>query len=238
MITQADSHLKFVSHITLHLTDGVVTKKENRLLDVNAFSRQDPEVQTMVDDYNNNEALLRILTQAITDFGSYEELGYLMCDAIRMETGADIVLQNPGGVRINSFPKGVITVRDVYRLDPFMNEVIEFVLTGEELLRLIEAAYIAENKLPPLVSGITYEMELDKQRNVEKIEVRMADGSRLNMQRTYKVVMNSYIAAVSQYEKSDPGKNLFSTTPDLIIQYLEKQPAIDYKGEKRITIKN
>jgi 2',3'-cyclic-nucleotide 2'-phosphodiesterase (5'-nucleotidase family) len=41
MITQADSHLKFVSHITIQLTDGKVAKKENRLLDVSAFSRKE-----------------------------------------------------------------------------------------------------------------------------------------------------------------------------------------------------
>jgi len=62
----------------------------------------------------------------------------------------------------------------------------------------------------------------------------MADGSRLNLQRTYKVVMNSYIAAISKYEKSDPGQSLYRTTAELTIQYLEKQPALDYKGVKRI----
>jgi len=105
-------------------------------------------------------------------------------------------------------------------------------------LRLIEAAYIAENKQAPYVSGITCEMELDKQGKVKKLQVKMADGSRLNMQRIYKVVMNSYLAAICKYEKADPGTGLFRTTPDLTIEYLEKQPAVDYKGVKRMIIKN
>jgi len=237
MITQAESSLKFVTHITLQVTDGVVTKKESRLLDVNAFSRKDDEVQAMVDTYNNNDALMRVLTQAINDFGSYEELGYMMTDAIRIETGADIALQNPGGVRLETFPKGPVTVRDIYRLDPFNNEVISFTLTGEELLRLIEAAYIAEYKQAPYVSGITFEMELDRQGQIKKLQVKMADGSRLNLQRTYKVVMNSYLAAVSKYEKNDPGQSIFRTSAEVTIDYLDKQPAIDYKGVKRMTVK-
>jgi len=236
MITQAGSHLKYVTHITLYLTDGKVTKKEARLLDVNAFSRKDPEAQSIVDDFNNNESLLRVLTQAITDFGSYEELGYLMADAIRIETGADIALQNPGGVRLETFPKGPITVSNVYQLDPFGNEVIEFTLTGEELLRLIKAAYFAENKQAPFVSGITFEMELDKQKQIKKLHVKMDNGSQINMQRNYKVVMNSYLAAICHYEKTDPGKGLFRTCSELTIEYLEKQSAIDYKGLKRIII--
>ncbi len=234
LVTQAESHLKYVTHITLELTDGKVTQKEARLLDVDAFSTKNPEVQAMVDDFNNNEALFRVLTQAVTDFGSYEELGYLMADAIRTETGADFAFQNPGGVRIETFPKGPVTVRDVYQLDPFNNEVIEFSLTGREVLRLIEAACIAENKQPPYVSGFVYEMEFDRQKNVRNIRVTMENGSPLNLQRTYKVVMNSYLASISNYEKADPGKGLFRTTADLTIDYLEKQPAIDYKGVKRM----
>ena len=236
MITQADAQLKYVTHITLQLTDGKITGKEARLLDVNAFSRGDPQVQAMVDELNNNPALHRQLTTVVADFATNEELGYLMTDAIRAETGADVALQNPGGVRLKTFPKGEMTVRDVYRLDPFNNEVVEFHLTGEELLRLIEAVYIVENRQPPFVSGITYQIEIDAQRNVKSIQVKMEDGTPLHQQRKYKVVMNSYIAAVSSYEKEDPGKSIYRTTAQLTIEYLEKQQTLNYQGVKRMTV--
>jgi 2',3'-cyclic-nucleotide 2'-phosphodiesterase (5'-nucleotidase family) len=237
LVTEAESHLKYVTHITLHITDGKVTGKEARLLDINAFSRKDEEVQAMVDDFNNNESLARVVTQALTDFDNKEELGCMMADAIRVEAGADIGFQNPGGVRLATFPKGPITVKYVFRLDPFGNAVILFNLTGAEILRLIEAAYIAD-KGAAFVSGITYEMELDKQGRVKNLQVKMADGSRLNLQRTYKVVFNDYLAAICKYEKSDEGQSLFRASADITIDYLEKQPAVDYKGVKRITVKN
>jgi len=236
LLTQSDSQLKYVTQITIQLADGQITKKESRVYDINAFSHGDADVQAMVDEFNNNEALHRELSHAITDFNSYEELGYFMTDAIRIETGADISFQNPGGVRMRTFPKGAITVRDIFRLDPFNNEIIEFHLTGEEVLRLIEAAHIAEGKQPPYVSGITYEMELDDQRNIKSLNVKLTDGSRLNLQRSYNVVMNSYLAAVSQFERNDPGKSIFRTTNEVTIEYLEKQPAIDYQGVKRMVI--
>ena len=237
MITQAGSSLRFVTHITLQVTDGIVTHKESRLLDVDAFSRRDDETQAMVDDFNNNEALKRVLTQAITDFSSNEELGYMMMDAIRMETGADIAIHNFGGVRIRTFPKGPITVRDIYLIDPFNNEVIEYNLTGEELLQLMKEAYLAQNNQPPFVSGITYEMELDPQGQIKNLEVKLEDGSRINLQKRYKVVINSYLAAVCQFEKADSGKSIFRTVAEVAIDYLEKQPQVDYKGVKRMTIK-
>ena len=237
MITQADSHLKYVTHITFEVTDGKITKKEARLIDVNAFSHGDADAQAMVDAFNNNEAFTHVLTQAINDFGSYEELGYLMTDAIRTVTGADIAIQNPGGVRMKTFPKGPITVRDVYRLDPFNNEIIEYQLTGEEVLRLIEASYTVENNQAPYVSGITFDMELDRQKRIKKLQVRLENGAPLNPQGKYKVIMNSYLAAVAKYEKADPGNGLFRSTADVTIEYLEKQPAVDYKGVKRMIIK-
>jgi 5'-nucleotidase len=238
LLTQSDSQLRYVTHITIQLTDGQITKKESRLLDINAFSLIDTGIQAMVDDFNNNKALHRVLTQAISDFEIKEELGSMLTDAIRVEMGADIAIQNPGGVRYRTFPKGPVTIHDIFRLDPFNNEIIEFNLTGEEVLRLIEAAYIAESKQPPYVSGITYEMELDSERNVKNLQVKLLDGLRLNLQRNYKVVMNSYLAAVSQFERSDPGQSLFRTTVEVTVEYLEKQSAVDYQGVRRIAINN
>ena len=238
LITQAEKQLKYVTHITLQLTDGKITRKEARVYNVDDFSRNDADVQAMVDDFNNDESLYRVLTQAITDFERHEELGCMMTDAIRAEANADIAFQNPGGVRLGTFPKGPITVKDIYQLDPFGNEVIEISLTGEEVLRLIEAACITDNYDAPYVSGITYEIERNRQKKITKLQVKMADGSQINLQRTFKVVMNSYLAAVCKYEKSDEGHSLFRTSADLIIDYLEKQPAVDYNGVKRITIHN
>jgi len=80
-------------------------------------------------------------------------------------------------------------------------------------------------------------MELDNQKQIKKLTVKMADGSKFNLQRKYKVVMNSYIAATSKYDKEDAGQSLFRTTAELTIEYLEKQPALDYKGVKRMIIK-
>ena len=237
LITQSESHLKYVTHITLQLTDGKIVKKESRLLDINAFPQENKDVKAMVDDFKNNETLKRVLTQAVNPFSSKEELGCLMADAIKNETGADIALQNPGGVRRETYPKGPFTVSMVYEIDPFENETMMFNLTGEEIMRLIEAAYIAENNSPPYVSGITYDMELDKQKKVKKLQVKMANGSKLDLQRTYKVVMNSYLAAISKYKKRDEGRALFRTTAEYAIEYLEKQAAVDYKGVKRANVK-
>jgi len=234
LITQAESHLKYITYITLQITDGKITNKKAQLLNVNAASTKNETIQTMVDDFKNSKTLNRVLTQVAADFGNKEEFGSMVTDAIRKETNADIAFQHPGGIRKESLPKGDLTVATVYQIDPFNNEVIMFNLTGKEILRLIETAYLTDNKQAPFVSGISYEIELDKQQQIKKINVKMEDGSPLNLQRTYKVVMNSFMAATCKYEKTDQGHSLFKTTAELTIQYLEKQPSINYQGVKRI----
>lgn len=237
LLTQAGLHLKYATLIKVQVTDGKVTKKEAELLNVGTFSKEDAGVQAMVEEFGKNEFLQRELTQVLRDFKNPEELGCMATDAIRIETGSDIALQNPGGVRVATYPKGPMTVEQVYRMDPFGNEVIAYNLTGEEVIRLIESAYYADYEAPPFVSGITYEMTVDAKKKVTKIKVKMEDSSPFNLQKTYKVVLNSYLDKVSQFEKKDKGQGLFRTSADYMIDYLEKQPAIDYQGVKRVTLK-
>lgn len=237
LLTQAGSHLRYATLIKVQVTNGEVTKKEAELLDVSTFSKEDAEVQTLVEELSDNKFLQRELTQVTHDLNSPEELGCMATDAIRIETGADIAFQNPGGVRLKTYPRGPMTVEQVYRMDPFGNEVISYNLTGEEVIRLIEAAYYADYNAPAYVSGIQYEMTVDKQNKVKKIKVKMEDGSRFNLQKTYQVVLNSYLDKVCQYEKQDQGKGLSRTSADYMIDFLEKQPAIDYQGVKRVTLK-
>ena len=159
-----------------------------------------------------------------------------MADAQRAAAEADIAVQNNGGVRFESLPKGNITVNDIYRLDPFGNELIVYNLTGEEVKRLLAAICRADDYGPAFVSGIQYKIALGKDnKEVKKVEVKMPDGSKFDEKRTYKVVVNSYVASVSNYEKADEGQNLFVTSADEMIKYLEKQPSVNYRNVVRMT---
>ena len=81
------------------------------------------------------------------------------------------------------------------------------------------------------MSGIQYKIALGKDnKEVKKVEVKMPDGSKFDEKRTYKIAVNSYVASVSNYEKADEGQNLFVTSADEMIKYLEKQPSVNYRN--------
>lgn len=93
----------------------------------------------------------------------------LVCDAMlwkanRLGSGADIALQNAGGVRID-IPAGEITVGTVYRLLPFANTLAVLDVTGSELRQTLEGAMEAifdqglSDGAFPYVAGLEYHAE-------------------------------------------------------------------------------
>ncbi len=237
MITQAENKLKYGTLIRLNVDAKGQVDRSMQLIDIRNSKKEKPEIRAMVDKYNDNPVLNQVIATATDDFTSYEELGYLMADAQREAAGADIALMNPGGVRIDQLPKGAVTIKNVYQLDPFGNELVITKLTGEEIFSLLRAAWPVDDKSPVYTSGITTETRINAQGDPEEIKVLTNDGKPLDLNRTYTVAMNSYMTQVYKYDHSDPGQSLFFTTADALITFLKKHPELrSYRGEKRVKV--
>ncbi|MRR21562.1 bifunctional metallophosphatase/5'-nucleotidase [bacterium] len=237
MITQAENKLKYGTLIKLTAGSDGTAERSMKLIDIRNSKKEKPAIRAMVDRYNDNPVLNEVIATADDDFSSYEELGYLMADAQREAAGADIALMNPGGVRIDRLPKGPVTIKNVYELDPFGNELIVTRLSGEEIYALMHAAWPVDDKSPLYPSGITTEIKVDSKGDLEKITILTASGAPLKLNRVYSVAMNNYMTQVYKYAHSDPGQSLFITTADALISHLKKQnPVRSYRDEKRIDV--
>lgn len=237
LITQAENKLKYGTLIRLTVnTDGRITRSM-QLIDIRNSKKEKPEIRSMVDRYNDNPVLNQAVATATDDFSSYEELGYLMADAQRAAAGADIALMNPGGVRIDQLPKGPVTIKNVYQLDPFGNELVVTKLTGSEIFSLLRAAWPVDEKSPVYTSGITTGTRVNDQGDPEEIKILTNDGKPLDMNQVYTVAMNSYMTQVYRYEHADPGQSLFFTTAEALIRYLKQEGNLrSYRGEKRVRV--
>ena len=80
----------------------------------------------MIDQYNSNEEMNRVVGFAETAFENQEELGCMMTDAITARMKVDFAFQNGGGIRIPNLPQGNILLKDIFRLDPFGNQVVTY----------------------------------------------------------------------------------------------------------------
>ena len=237
MITQAENKLKYGTLIKLAVgSDGTVSRSM-KLIDIRNSKNEKSAIRAMVDRYNDNPVLNEVIATAADDFSSYEELGYLMADAQREAAGADIALMNPGGVRIDQLPKGPVTIKNVYQLDPFGNELVVTKLTGAEIHSLMRAAWPVDDNSPLYPSGITAEVKIDTEGNPVEFVIMTDDGALLDPGRIYTVAMNSYMTQVYDYGHADSGQSLFFTTADALISYLKKHSDLrSYRGEKRVKI--
>ena len=233
MVTQAEAKVKFVTLSTFTFRDGVLVDKDMELLSVKEFPKRNAEVQAMVDEYNSNEYFRTVVTNNLTPIESYEALGCLMTDAIRYVSGADMGFQNPGGVRFDTLSARPVTLKDIFALDPFDNEIISFALSGQEIIDMMKSCFVTDHG-PVYCSGCSYSYKVDDNGEMTDVQVTLENGQPLDMKAKYNVVMNSYMSSVFDYEHEDEGASTFRTSNDMMMEFLAQHPELDYGGVSRV----
>lgn len=237
LITQAENKLKYATLIKIGITPDGHQRRNMELISIRNIKTKQPEVQIIVDRFNDNPRLNEVIAHSTDEFPNYHALGYLMADALRWGSKCDIALVNPGGVRIDYLPKGDFRILDVFRLDPFGNDIITFRLSGREIIALMKAAYPIDENKPLYVSGIYSQLKTDPSGSLSEIRLFNEKNQPLEPDQTYTVAMNSYMAVSYKYEHQDQGQSQFITTADNMIAYLRGINQIkSYRNETRITL--
>ncbi len=234
MIVQAGSGLKNVGKTTLQVTDGKITDRRYELIPLAGISGTKPEVQALIDKYNSNEEMNRVIALAETAFDTEEELGCMMTDAITARLKLDFAFQNGGGIRIPNLPQGNILLKDIFRLDPFGNQVVTFKMTYDEIKSLIINAYNREKKIDLVPSGMTYTVKANSEGLCTDIEMKDLSGNRIDENKSYTVGINSYISASYKFSHTDPGTTNYNTTAQTLLDYLGEVKKVNYQGVKRV----
>jgi 5'-nucleotidase / UDP-sugar diphosphatase len=220
LIAQAGSDNKFLGKIELLVRNGRVIEKKGGLIDLKGPLAEDAEVKNMIDRFNQNPEFARVIAEAPLEISGKDALGCLMTDAIRQVHNLDVSFQNEGGIRLNRLDKK-ITLKDIYTLDPFGNQVVEITMSSEEIRSLIRSSFSKGGELDLQVSGLSYVIRTDGARQITDILLRNPDGTPLAENRKFKVGVSSYVASSYQFAHQDPGRSLQSTTADALIRYLQ-----------------
>ena len=228
LVTQSGSHLKYATLVKIKVKDHKVVGKEAVVLDVNKVRKEKPEIRKMLNEFNDTPALNEAIAKAKTDFENPEELGSMVCDALCEISGADFAFQNTGGIRITHLKKGPITVKDVYRIDPFNNDVVVYQMTGAQVKRFILDTFRKNGGHPSFVSGMTYTVSDDG----KNVWIDMKNGN-FSTNMMYKLAINSYMASTVNIESEDEGRSMFMTSEEMLIAFLRKHKEVDYQGVVR-----
>jgi 2',3'-cyclic-nucleotide 2'-phosphodiesterase (5'-nucleotidase family) len=236
MIVQAGAHMKHVGKTTLMVENGKVVGRSDTVILFSSLKNENRGVRALIDIYNNNPEFSKIVGMAEKPLEGEDELGSLMADAITNQLQVDFAFQNRGGIRVPSLSEGTITLKEVYKLDPFNNQIVIFTMNADEIKSLICYGYQHEKGIDLQVSGMTYQVTDNGKGQCDKVDMFDKSGKPLEQGKEYSVAMNNYMAYTYKFDHKDQGTLSTLTTAEALIKYLGVAGKVNYSGVKRATV--
>ena len=238
LYTQSKSYATYATVTKIQFKKGKIVSKESQPIEMKKVTKVDAAIQKEVDGYYANPEFHIVLGTAKTQFDGWDALGAFMADAVRYITKANIGLQNPGGVRLDSLHGGDLTKADIFALDPFDNELVIAKMTGKQLEDYLNVASTADGDCTH-VSGITYTIDYihsdDGQSGFVNAKAYLENGEPIDPERVYTVAINSYMAKWAK-DRCVSTEATEYTANDGEILYLKDHQMVDYKGISRYTV--
>lgn len=181
------------------------------------------------------KALVELVGGKTSSRSGETNLGNMITDAMRAKTGADVALQNGGGIRAGIAP-GDITYGDILTVQPFGNTLTEIMVTGAQLKEVLDASAgnIGGGGFMQ-VAGIT----VTYNGTTKTAETILVNGVPLDLEKNYKMVTNNFTAAggdgyamLKPLPKYDTGY----VDADATMEYIQKNGEVKPAVEGRITV--
>ncbi len=202
-IVQAGSYTRSLGVLELVVADDGIASFSGELVDMlpeAAPGAPGPEVAALAGRWREtlDARYGEVLGAASATLGrSYTDecaLGNWITDVLRQRTGADIAVYNAGGLRADLL-EGALSLRAIYEVFPFGNEVVTFELSGPEVLGILlgnAQAQLGGESSYTSISGaeLTWREHLGAP---EVVEARVG-GQPIDLSRSYVVATNSYVA--------------------------------------------
>jgi 2',3'-cyclic-nucleotide 2'-phosphodiesterase (5'-nucleotidase family) len=264
-IVQAWEDGKVLGCLDLMISKGGIRLSEGRLIDIKPGREPVKEISALVEEFSRRVKgeLEEVIGEALVDLegqGARRQetnLGDLLTDILRIETGADLAVLNGGGIRTD-IPQGPIQVKTVLDALPFNNFPVVLRLSGKEIREVLEQGVSdlgGHGGKFLQVSGLRliYRQSAPPGNRVQEIRI---NGQPLEPDREYLLATNDFLAAggdgFSVFKKAFPdqasspdwkpepgsGKVVLydrgRTVQELVIAYIKRQKKVTAATDGRI----
>lgn len=238
LLVQAGSYNKNIGVVNLKVENGKVSEKKGSLITYEEVIGLEPnaEIEAAIEALAeaNKAKKAEVVGKTKVDLDGEREnvrtgetnLGNLITDAMLDSVeNADVAFANGGGIRA-SIPAGDITLEHVTTSFPFTNTIAAIEVTGQELLDALEHGvdlYPDQAGHFPHVSGMTYKFNVEKPVG-ERIEEVLVKGEPVDLEKTYVLVTNDFMAAGGDGYTMFEGKPFVAEAgllSDALADYLE-----------------
>ena len=242
LITEAGSYGTLVTEIDLVLdrSTGKIVAKKARNLIVDPNGPKDAALTTLVDRYAalsaplENRVVGKITREVNSVVGPSGEstLGNLIADAHLFSTaapdkgGAVIAFNNPGSLRAPIIPDadGGVKYGELFKAQPFQNDLIIMTFTGKQLKNLLEQQFSSSDRprLLGVSKGFSYTWDNAKPRGEKIVPGSMKlNGVPLDPGLQYRVTANSFLAGGTE------GLGLFREGTDRQVGVLDLEALVE-----------
>lgn len=254
LIASANTALKNVGKIEITLDNKKVADKKASLLAYSDFASVEPKAEIVEAIANVSTAQDAVLSKIVGKTSAKlngeraaartgeTNLGQLATNAMIELTGADVAITNGGGIRA-SIEAGDITMKDLVTVFPFGNTVMVKEIKGSDLAEALAYGtgdYPSEKGAFPHVAGVTFTLNAGAEPAKRITDIKV-NGKALDMNKTYSVVTNDFMAAGGDgYEmfKKYPVVKEYNTLMDTLLAYIAEKGEVKGAFETRMKINN
>jgi 5'-nucleotidase len=131
------------------------------------------------------------IAQDLNRDGSQYPLGFLIADAMRAVGRSDVAVMNNGGIRTR-LRAGPATYGSLFEVMPFANALYRYTVTGGALRDYLER--LVAKRPSVQLSGVVVTYDSTAAEGARISSVRLTDGSALNPDGRYTLVLNDFLA--------------------------------------------
>jgi len=233
LIVQTYGYGTRLGYLKLYLKGKKIASHQGELLKVwSDRLPPDPVIAKKIQHYKQlvapqiGKVVGKSKTRLVRDYNAESSLGSFVCDVMREMSGADIAVQNAGGLRAD-LPQGTVTNGNVLDALPFVNTLVVCEMSGAEIREILEQGLTLERGLIQ-VSGLRATYDLSRPLKQRLIDLRIGDQP-VDNQKTYRVATSSFLAeggdlyqTFLRTRQSDTKKPL----SEVVMQYIQKHGEI------------
>ncbi|MFC0213359.1 bifunctional metallophosphatase/5'-nucleotidase [Paenibacillus chartarius] len=253
-IVQDWEYGKSLGRADLYYLGNELVNFSGGLLEYDDNVKEDPEVAAMVKQISAeiDKALNVVIAKAEVNLDGdrtivrkqESNLGNYITDTMLARTKAiagyeaDVALTNGGGIR-TQVPAGDITKKMLYDVLPFPNTVVVMDATGSELKAALEngvSQVESGGGRFPQIAGMSFVYDATKPAGERVKEVKVG-GKPLDLEKTYRLATNDFIAAGGDGYSMFTGKKFYNTgitLYEMMEEAMINQKTINVKTEGRI----
>ena len=221
LVTSADKFGTIVTEIDLVLDprngDVVSAAADNLIVRNDKFAKDAAQTQLIAAYEQLSAPLARRVVARLNGALTRDEnpagetrIGQVVADAqlaatrTAADSGAQLALMNPGGLRAALSPQldaqgqGEVRYEDLFAVQPFYNNLVTLSLSGAQLLHVLEQQWLNQPRprILQVSNGFAYTWDAARPEGQRVVPGSvLLDGSLLEVNANYRVTVNSFLAA-------------------------------------------